>query len=192
MIGRVGDGAHDGDNISVAVVRRRGLIERPSRALLDGLVCVDARNHGRGGIHDVYRLAAARGIAADVGCLPGAGGIECAVAVTGDVSYRGDHRYDVRAAIVSSCWNIEVPSTAKFDGLVAVGASNHWRSRIQHVHFLAASSGITAAVSRFPGPSGIECAIAMTSGIGNGTNNANGIGSAVIGSGWRIEKPCGS
>src|SRR5205085_6593294 len=64
-------------------------------------------------------------------------------------------------------------------------------TRFRSSHFLAALGEVAASIGRLPGPGRIKGAAAVTGGVGDGADNRNGVGAAVVGRSGRIESPGG-
>src|SRR5205823_6196615 len=108
MTGRVGYRVEDGDGRSAASVAGGRRIEGPGDGKRVGLVA-HASNRRFGGVLPGYFLTAIGGVAAGVGCPPGAGGIEGVAAMTGEVGDGAKDSYGRAAASVAGGRRIEGP-----------------------------------------------------------------------------------
>src|SRR6266478_720534 len=112
--------------------------------------------------------------------------------MTGGVGDRTNDRNRVGSAVVGGGRSVEAPGGAKFNCLVCAAAGDHWSGGINYSHFLAAGSAVTASISRLPGAGRIEGVAAMTGGVGDGADDRDGVGSAVVGRSRRIKSPDGA
>src|SRR6185436_8690610 len=128
-------------------------------------------------------------IAATIGGLPGASRIESRATMTCGIGHGAHNGNRVGATIVSSCRSIERPGRPKLDRLIGAWADDARRCRVGDGHRLAATRKVAATISRLPCSGRIECASAMTAGVGDGADNRNRVGATVVGRRRRIEAP---
>src|SRR5439155_2970920 len=139
------------------VVGGSGLVKRPGRSKLHGLVGAAAID-GRGdGVNDVDRLTALGAVATGVSGRPGAGGVKGIAAMTGGVGHRADHRDgDVGPAVVGSSGLVKRPGRSKLHGLVGAAAIDGRGNSVNHVDRLAALGAAAAGVGGRPGAGGVK------------------------------------
>src|SRR6266404_9443276 len=109
--------------------------------------------------------------------------------MTGGVGDGTNDRNRVGSAVVGRSRSVEGPGGAKFNCLVCAAAGDHWGGGVDYSHFLAARSAVTASISRLPGAGRIEGGPAMTGGVGDGADDRNRVGSAVVGRSRSVERP---
>src|SRR5207249_1066186 len=152
--GEVGHGAENGDGDVAGGVARGGRIKGPVAGALDGLVG-HAGDERRGVILGCYLLAAVGGVAAGIGCPPGAGGIEGVAAVTGEVGDGAEDGDGHVATGVTGGRRIEGPVAGALDDFVS-HASDGGRCVIFQRHLLAAVGRVAAGIRGSPGACDVE------------------------------------
>ena len=186
MTSSVGHCAENRDYCAATIVCRRWSIESPGGAQFDSLIGAAAGNDWRSGIDYGHFLTAGTAVATGIGSLPCPSRIKGGATVTRCVSHCADDPNGGGTAGVRRNGSVECPWGPLLDCLRTCTCYDG-SDKINHHYCLTALRAIAATINRLPG-AGRAQGVAATR-IGDGADDDNSDGAAVICGGGQVKRP---